>query len=108
MEFGFDAGYLPMRGNLAEPLQAGVFQANVRVEASGHGVVDDEPLLLIQELDELLLGPDVVPDPAIGMVEKADDRHLLIKWRKRCRQHPKPLSIEPKESGLTGAQPAGF
>ena len=43
----------------AQPLHAGGLEADVRVEAAGDGAVNDRLLLLLQQLDELLLGANV-------------------------------------------------
>ncbi len=53
----------------------------------------DEGLLLLEQLEQLLLGADVPPDAAVDVVEVADDRALLGEGRKtyyevgykRCR-----------------------
>ena len=61
----------------SEPLDAGGLEADVRVEAAGDGPVDDGLLLLLQELDQLLLGADVAPDPPVRVVEEPDDGGLF-------------------------------
>jgi hypothetical protein len=43
--------------------------------------MDHGPLLLVQQRDQLLLGADRAPGPPVGVVEEADDRHLLLAWR---------------------------
>ena len=55
----------------------GGLEADVRVEATGDGAVDDGLLLLLQQLDQLLLGADVAPDPPVHVVEEADDGGLF-------------------------------
>jgi len=66
-----------MLRDIPEPGDAGWFQRDGGVEATGDGAVDDGLLLLLQQLDQLLLGADVAPDPPVRVVEEADDRGLL-------------------------------
>ncbi len=40
--------------------------------------MDDGLLLLLQQLDQLLLGADVAPDPPVDVVEEADDGGLFV------------------------------
>ena len=67
-----------MLRNIAEPWNARRFEADVRVEATGHGPVDDGLFLLVQQRDQLLLRPDVALDPAVGVVEESDDGNLFV------------------------------
>ena len=66
-----------MLRHVAQPLHAGGLEADVGVEAAGDGAVDDGLLLLLQQLDQLLLGADVAPDPPVRVVEEADDGGLF-------------------------------
>ena len=66
-----------MLRHVAQPLHAGGLEADVGVEAAGDGAVDDGLLLLLQQLDQLLLGADVAPDPPVHVVEEADDGGLF-------------------------------
>src|SRR5436309_477209 len=66
-----------MLRHLPQPLYAGGLEADVGVEAAGDGTVDDGLLLLLQQLDQLLLGADVAPDSPVRVVEEADDGGLL-------------------------------
>ena len=66
-----------MLRHVPQPLHAGGLEADVGVEAAGDGAVDDGLLLLLQQLDQLLLGADVAPDPPVRVVEKADDGGLF-------------------------------
>ena len=45
--------------------------------------MNDGLLLLVQQGDELLLGPDVAADELVGVVEEADDGGLFGEWRDR-------------------------
>ena len=69
--------YLPMGGDVAEPLDAGGLEGDVGVEAAGDGAVDDGLPLLLQQRDELLLGADVAADAVVDVVEVADDGALF-------------------------------
>ena len=73
----------PMLGNISKPFDSRMLQFGTRVEPSCDGLVDDRLLLLVQQGDELLLGPDVPPDEPIGMVEEANDGGLFGKGRNR-------------------------
>ena len=66
-----------MLRHIPEPLHAGGLETDVGVEAAGDGAVDDGLLLLLQQLDQLLLGADVAPDPPVRVVEEPDDGGLL-------------------------------
>ncbi|HEX3529258.1 MAG TPA: hypothetical protein VH988_19550 [Thermoanaerobaculia bacterium] len=44
--------------------------------------MNDGLLLLVQQCDQLLLGANVAPDTAVGVVEEADDGGLFGKGRK--------------------------
>ncbi|MGH8564556.1 MAG: hypothetical protein ACREXW_10915 [Gammaproteobacteria bacterium] len=50
---------------------------DVGVEAARYGAVDDRLLLLLQQLDQLLLGADVAPDAPVRVVEEVDDGGLF-------------------------------
>jgi hypothetical protein len=52
-------------------------KAGVGIEAAGDGAVDDGLLLLLQQLDQLLFGADVEPNPSIHVVKEADDDGLF-------------------------------
>ena len=66
-----------MLRHVPQPLHAGRFKTDVGIEAPGNGAVDDGLLLLLQQLDQLLLGADVAPNPPVHVAEKADDGSLL-------------------------------
>src|SRR5712691_8316411 len=78
--------HLPMLRHVAEPFDAGGLEADILVEAAGHGPVDEGLLLLFQQLDQLLLGADVAPDPAVHVVEESCDLVLFLYWC--CRDDP--------------------
>ena len=69
--------HLPMLRHIPQPLHAGGLEADVGVEAAGDGAMDDGLLLLLQQLDQLLLGADVLPNPPVRVVEEADDSGLF-------------------------------
>src|SRR5690606_21335502 len=66
-----------MLRHIPQPLHAGGLEADAGVEAAGDGAVDDGLLLLLQQLDQLLLGADVPPDPPVRVVQEADDGGLF-------------------------------
>ena len=76
-ERAFGAPHLPMLRHVAEPLDAGGLEADVGVEAAGDGLVDDGLLLLLQQVDEFLLGADVAADAPVHVVQVADDGALF-------------------------------
>ncbi len=57
-----------MLGYVAEPLDAGGLEPDVGVEATCDGAVDDDLLLLLQQLNQLLLGVDVASDSPVGVL----------------------------------------
>ena len=57
-------------------------EADVRVEAAGHGAVDDGLSLLVQQRHQPPLGADVASDATVGVVEEADDGGLFDEGRK--------------------------
>ncbi len=69
--------YFPMHRHLPQPLHPGGFARHAGVEAAGDGLLDDGLLLLGQQLDQLLLGPDVAPDAAVHVVEITHDGALF-------------------------------
>ncbi len=71
--------------HVPQPLHAGGLEADAGVEAAGDGAVDDGLLLLLQQLDQLLLGANVAPDASVCVVEEADDGGLFRKRWKRKR-----------------------
>src|SRR5207244_13186991 len=74
------ASDLPMLRHIRQPLHTRGLQTDVGIEAAGDSAVDNSLLLLLQQLDQLLLGVDVTPDPTIRMIEEADDGGML-RWR---------------------------
>src|SRR5690606_4510721 len=58
----------PMLRHIPQPFHAGGLEADVGVEAAGDGAVDDGLLLLLQQLDQLLLGADVPPNPGCSPI----------------------------------------
>ena len=52
---------LPMRRDLAQPLDAGVLHGDVRVEALGHGAGDEGGALLLKQLDQTRSFPATNP-----------------------------------------------
>ena len=83
-----------MPRHIPQPLYAGGLEADVRVEAAGDGSVDDGLLLLLQQLDQLLLGADVAPNAPVGVVEELDDGELFGRGRIRSRDLLEVFPIE--------------
>src|SRR5262245_6774768 len=93
-----------MLRHIPQPLYAGGLEADVGVEASSDGTVDDGLLLLLQQLDQLLLGADVAPDSAVHVVEEADNGGLL---RYRGNESYNSSEVLPVEVPLNGSYPFG-
>jgi len=81
--------------HIAQPLHTGRLKADIGIDASGDGAVDDGLLLLLQQLDQLLLGADVAPDLSFIVVEKADDGCLFGEWEEKGFYPIKIIRIEP-------------
>src|SRR5690606_33958971 len=84
-----------MLRHIPQPLHAGGLEADVGVEAAGDGAVDDGLLLLLQQLDQLLLGADVPPNPPVRVIEEADDGGLFGEGRESVPHSPNELPISP-------------
>jgi hypothetical protein len=62
------------------------------LDVDGDGAVDDGLLLLLQQLDQPLLGADEAPDLAVGVIEEADDGCLFGgRWEKCLKARRSPL-----------------
>ena len=83
-----------MLRHIPQPIDAGGLEANVGVEAAGDGAVDDGLLLLLQQLDQLLLGADVPPNLPVRVVEEANDGGLFGAWWERHGLRAKSLESE--------------
>jgi hypothetical protein len=57
-----------MLRQVAQPGYARGLEANGMVQAARDGAVDDRLLLLLEQIDQLLLGADVPVDPSVGML----------------------------------------
>ena len=66
-----------MLRHVAQPLHAGVLEANVGVETAGYGAVNNGLLLFLQQIYQLLFGADVASDPSVHVVEETDDGGLF-------------------------------
>ena len=71
---------LPMLRHVAEPLDARGLEADVGIEAAGHGLVDDRLLLLLQQRNQLPLRAHIPPNAPVHMIQIADDGALLDDW----------------------------
>ena len=72
-----DSLNLPVLRHLPQPLDAGVLQLHVGLEAPGYGAVDDGLFLLFQQPDQLLLRPHKPPHPPLHMIQIANDGGLF-------------------------------
>ena len=70
-----------MRRDLAQPLDAGVFHGNVRVEAPGDGAGDEGGAFLLKQLDQPLLPRHQPIDLRRLAVEKSSDGALFDRSR---------------------------
>jgi len=70
----------------SKPLNSRRFHPHLRVKPTGHRLVDDGLLLLVEQLDKPLLGADEAVDEEIDMGEVADDSCLFVKVRD-CNKH---------------------
>jgi hypothetical protein len=70
-----------MRRNIAQPANAGGFEADVRVETAGDSVLNDRLLLLFEELDEPLFRTDQPSCQRAVSVEEANNQPLLLNGR---------------------------
>ncbi len=73
-----------MLRHIPQPLHPRRLEAHIGIQSSGNGAVDDGLLLLLQQLDQFLLGADVAADLAVGVIKEAEDGGLLVsrrKWR---------------------------
>ena len=93
-----------MLRHVPQPLHARGLEADIGVEAAGDGAVDDGLLLLLQQLDQLLLGADVAPDPPVRVVEEADDGGLFGRGAASIRNHLKVLSRRSTSRRYTEVQ----
>src|SRR5436309_3404727 len=71
------APHSPVFRHIPQPLHTRRLKADVGVEATSDGAVDDGLLLSLQQLDQLLLSADVAPDPPVDVVEEPDDGGLF-------------------------------
>ena len=66
-----------MRRHVAQPVNAGGFEADVGIEPARDGVLHDGLPLLLQQPDERFLAVDVAAHLPIGVVQVANDGGLL-------------------------------
>ena len=63
--------------HIAQPLEAGRLQVRCRVRSTRYKSVDNGLLLLLEQLDQLLLGAYAPSDPSIRMIKELNNRLLL-------------------------------
>ncbi len=61
------------------------FNRNIRVQSTCDCLMDDSLLFFFQQLDQLLFGADIAFDPAVGVIEEADDGVLFFEGREGNR-----------------------
>ena len=71
--------HFPMRRNLSQPLDAGVLQGHIGVEALGDGVADEGSALFLEQFDQPLLLGDEGVDFGCFTVEEGGDGALFGK-----------------------------
>lgn len=67
-----------MLRNIPYPLHAARLELDVGIETSGHGLIDDVLLLLLEQLDQAALVADEPLDMGVLPVEEADDVRLFL------------------------------
>ena len=90
-----------MLRSISQPLDTARLVGWVRatgadVDLAGDRLVNDDLFLLIQQRDQLLLGPNVAPDASVGMIKEADDGDLLSDRRNRNRHRSDELPIRTR------------
>lgn len=73
-----------MLRNITKPGDSGGFEGGVGVEAASDGAVDDGLLLLVQQPNQLPLGPNKPINLPIRMIQKPHDGGLFLK---RCNRN---------------------
>jgi hypothetical protein len=98
-----------LRGHFAEPVETGGLEADGGVDPSGDSAVDDQLSLLLQQLDQPLLGADVAADAAAQVVEGTCNKRLFGGRRDGNSQHPESFASEVRYSRLVvdGVKPSG-
>ena len=72
-----------MLRNIPYPLHAARLELDVGIEPSGHGLIDDVLLLLLEQLDQAALVADEPVDFVSLPVEETSDLFLFLQGRKR-------------------------
>src|SRR5262245_34157353 len=85
----------PMLRHISQPLRARGLEADVGIETTGDGAMDDGLPLLLQQLDQLLFGADVALDPAVHVTEEINDCNLFLNRWNRRRHLLEVFPIEP-------------
>jgi len=74
---------IPVRRDLAQPLDTGVLRGDVQVKALGDGTGDEGGALLLEQLDQPLLLRHQRIDLCSLAVKERSDGTLLSNWRVR-------------------------
>jgi hypothetical protein len=85
-----------MLRHVPQPLYARGLETDVGGEATRYRVVNDNLILLLQQLDQLLLGAYVAPDLSVIIVEKTDDGVLFGEGWHEGLKPVKIIRIKPE------------
>ena len=89
---------IPMLRHIPQPLHARGLEADVGIDAAGHGSMDDGLLLLVQQRYQFLFGSDVAPDSPVRMGDKTNNGRLFWKRRERQLDRIEIVGVKPPES----------
>lgn len=67
-----------MLRHIAEPIDPGWLEADVRIQTAGDRPMDDRLLLLLHQLDQTPLGPLVLIQPNHHPIEKSEYPELVF------------------------------
>ena len=74
----FHRNNIPMLWNFTDPVDAGVAEGGVGVEATGDGILNDDLFTLFQQLNLLLLNRNRLIYLPRLLIQKVDDKSLFF------------------------------